>query len=263
MPQHVALSATADTLLSPSVIDAERDALVQQNLGLVHHFARQLARRLTRPVDYDELVSAGTLGLLHAVDAFDPARGLAFSTFAAPRVRGAILDELARLDHTPRRIRRTARELAAAEASLTAEHGRAPTDAEVAERLGVARPTLRRWQLEVAGIDKQSLDAPRTATARGGEAAGGAARALELPAPDSAAPDARLDGAERTRVLSEAILALKEQQRAVLGLYYFAGLNVPQIAQVFGVSQSRVCQIHKQALSTVRERCAAPLGYAA
>jgi RNA polymerase sigma factor for flagellar operon FliA len=85
---------------------AARDALLKEHLSLVHHVARQLSRSLAAPADFDELVSCGTMGLMSALDAFDTSRGLAFSTFAVPRIRGAILDELRRQDHVPRSIRR-------------------------------------------------------------------------------------------------------------------------------------------------------------
>src|SRR5689334_24525789 len=90
---------------------ANRQALLVSHVGLVHHVARQLARRLSTEAQLDELVSAGSLGLIQAVDSFDPKRGLAFSTYAVPRIRGAILDELRRLDHVSRGVRRRAREV--------------------------------------------------------------------------------------------------------------------------------------------------------
>src|SRR5665213_2867445 len=91
-----------------------RDSLLAEHLGLVHHVARQLSRTLAPKADIDEMVSAGTMGLMSALEGFDPSRGLAFSTFAAPRIRGAILDELRRQDHVPRSVRRKARERSAA-----------------------------------------------------------------------------------------------------------------------------------------------------
>ena len=94
--------------------DAARDRLLQDHLGLVHHVARQVSRTLAVRADFDELVSAGTIGLMTALEGFDASRGLAFSTFAAPRIRGAILDELRKQDHVPRSIRRKTREISAA-----------------------------------------------------------------------------------------------------------------------------------------------------
>src|SRR5438477_7916108 len=124
--------------------DAARDALLTEHLSLVHHVARQLERRLTNEVDHDELVSAGTLGLISAMGAFDAGRGLAFSTFAVPRIRGAILDELRRQDHVPRSVRRKTRDIGAARQNLAARLTRTPDDREVAQHLGVDMDTLWR-----------------------------------------------------------------------------------------------------------------------
>ena len=114
-----------------------RDALLTENLSLVHHVARQLERKLSNELDHDELVSAGTLGLMAAMNSFDPERGLAFSTFAVPRIRGAVLDELRRQDHVPRSIRRKTRDIGTARSTLAAKLCRMPEDSEIAEALGV------------------------------------------------------------------------------------------------------------------------------
>ena len=131
-------------------IDA-RNALLTENLSLVHHVARQLSRSLAAEADFDELVSAGTLGLMSALEAFDLSRGLAFSTFAVPRIRGSILDELRRQDHVPRSIRRKTREIAHAREDLMRRFGRQPEDAEIANVLNVDVETLWRWQSDVEG----------------------------------------------------------------------------------------------------------------
>src|ERR671933_1960156 len=123
-----------------------RERLLTAHLSLVHHVARQVSRTLVADFDFDELVSAGTMGLMSALDSFDVSRGLAFSTFAVPRIRGAILDELRRQDHVPRSIRRKSREIAAARETLMRVQGRAPEDKEVPEPLGVDLDTLWRWQ---------------------------------------------------------------------------------------------------------------------
>src|SRR6185436_17663779 len=111
-----------------------------------HHVARQLSRALAAPADFDELVSCGTMGLMNALEAFEPARGLAFSTFAVPRIRGAILDELRRQDHVPRSVRRKTRESSQARETLTRIFGRVASDREIAEHLGIDLQTLWRWQ---------------------------------------------------------------------------------------------------------------------
>src|SRR5919201_2328006 len=110
-----------------------RERLLSLHLSLVHHVARQVSRSLAANFDFDELVSAGTIGLMSALDSFDISRGLAFSTFAVPRIRGAILDDLRRQDHAPRSIRRKTRAISAAREALTLALGRAPEDRAIAE----------------------------------------------------------------------------------------------------------------------------------
>src|SRR5213075_3213320 len=121
-PPFPTLEPTMDTLTNWRAFAtgdvAARDALLIENLSLVHHVARQLERGLSNELDHDELVSAGTLGLMAALGSFDPSRGLAFSTFAVPRIRGAILDELRRQDHAPRSVRRKTRDISAARNAL-------------------------------------------------------------------------------------------------------------------------------------------------
>src|SRR5205085_5244966 len=140
---HWAAFATGD-------LDA-RNLLLTENLSLVHHVARQLESKLSNELDHDELVSAGTLGLMSAMNAFDPERGLAFSTFAVPRIRGAILDELRRQDHVPRSVRRKTRDIGSARSALAAKLCRMPEDSEVAEALGVDVQTLWKWESDVEG----------------------------------------------------------------------------------------------------------------
>src|SRR5690606_30638138 len=143
-----ALWADYGTTQSPEL----RDRLLNEHLGLVHHVARQLSKTLSANVDFDELVSCGTIGLMNALDSFEASRGLAFSTFAAPRIRGAILDELRRQDHVPRSIRKKSRDLAGAREALTRRLGHAPDDQLVAEHLQIDIETLWKWKADVEGI---------------------------------------------------------------------------------------------------------------
>jgi RNA polymerase sigma factor for flagellar operon FliA len=230
--------------------DAARTALLSENLSLVHHVARQLARGLATDADVDELVSAGTMGLMSALEAFDTSRGLAFSTFAVPRIRGAILDELRRQDHVPRSVRRKTRSIAAARETLTRKLGRTPDATEVAAELGVDAPTLWRWMSDVEGAVHVPLDAG--ATDRDD--------AFTFPAAvlgtgDETADD-RLAREEEVARLREAMLELKDQERTVLSLYYFEELKAREIAAVMGVSESRISQIRSKALVQLRQALA-------
>lgn len=227
---------------------AARQAILQENLSLVHFVAKQLSRNLSADADPDEMVNIGALGLMAAVESFDESRGLAFSTYAVPRIRGAILDELRRQDHVPRSIRRKTREVSQARESIMSANGRAPTDEEVAGRLGIDVPTLWRWQADMERAIHVSLDSSQ---GEHEETARSPIHYLRAVGEDA---HERLQREEEVAALREAILSLKEQQRVVLSLYYFEELNARQIAEVLGISESRVSQIRSKALTVLREQ---------
>ncbi|HSW31134.1 MAG TPA: FliA/WhiG family RNA polymerase sigma factor [Longimicrobiales bacterium] len=227
-----------------------REELLKKNLPLVHHVARQLARTGRMDVEFDDLVSAGTIGLINAVDHFDAGRGLAFGTFAAPRIRGAILDDLRRRDHVPRSVRRKQRELARARESFMNRMDRQPSDGELAEELGVEVERVWQWRREAEYAARLSLDHPVD------RASGSSATLEELLAADGEGSDAEagLNHREEVEHLREEILNLKDQERLVISLYYFEELKLHEIAAVLGVTESRVSQIRSKALANLRAR---------
>ena len=225
---------------------AARDSLLQENLSLVHYVQKQLSRSLSAEVDPDEMVNIGTLGLMSALESFDAGRGLAFSTYAVPRIRGAILDELRRQDHVPRSIRRKTRDIAHAREALMREHGRTPRDSEVAAQLGIEVETLWHWQADMERTMQVSISADADSDNSGPSP-------IEFLRAAGAAPDDRLEQEERVAALRDAILQLKDQQRKVLSLYYFEELNAREIAEVLGISESRVSQIRSKALAQLRQ----------
>ena len=219
---------------------------VTEHLGLVYHHARSLMRSRRVAVELDELVSAGTLGLIAALKSFDTARGLAFATYATPRIRGAMLDELRRLDHVPRSVRRRARAVAAARESLTNELGRAPNTTQVAARLGIQREVLWRWLSDHEATQTLPLYSPHAPNA--GDA------------PFDAAPDCDVDETltqeQELLAVRDAIHALGSRERTILALYYFEELRLNEIAEVLGVTESRVSQIRTQVVARLREQLA-------
>jgi RNA polymerase sigma factor for flagellar operon FliA len=229
--------------------DAARNQLLTDHLGLVHHVARQLSRTLSVKADLDEMVSAGTTGLMHALQGFDPSRGLTFSTFAAPRIRGAILDELRRQDHVPRSVRRKARDLTQAHETLQRIFGRPAEDAEIAEHLGITIDVLWRWEADIEASKMISLDqtpqddeSPVTYTAN-------------VIADDRFEDvEKRINNEQEVTLLRDAILQLKDQERVVLSLYYFEELKLHEIAEVLGVTESRASQIRSRAIGKLREK---------
>ena len=226
--------------------NSARDALLLENLNLVHHVARQLSRSLAVEADFDELVSAGTIGLMTAVKSFDARRGLAFSTFAVPRIRGSILDELRRQDHVPRSVRRKARDISRTRENLMRELGRQPEDSEMAHQLGTDVQTFWRWQSEVEGSVHLSL------TATSGDDDGTVPTRVEFLSNDEESADERLSREDEVALLREAILRLNDQERTVLSLYYFEELKSADIADVLDISESRVSQIRSKALGRLR-----------
>jgi RNA polymerase sigma factor for flagellar operon FliA len=223
-----------------------RDALLQDNLSLVHYVAKQLSRSMSADADPDEMVNIGTLGLMSALESFDESRGLAFSTYAVPRIRGAILDELRRQDHVPRSIRRKTRDIAHARETLMRALGRTPRDGEVARQLGIDVETLWRWQADMERTVQVSLS-----TSEGDRDESGPSP-IEFLRVTAESADERLQQEESVAALRGAILQLKDQQRTVLSLYYFEELNAREIADVLGISESRVSQIRSKALSQLR-----------
>lgn len=227
---------------------AARDQLLREHLSLVHHVAQQLARNLAADADVDELVSAGTMGLMNALETFDVSRGLAFSTFAVPRIRGSILDELRRQDHVPRSVRKKARDISQARESLMRQLGRAPEDKELAAALGIDAGTLWKWQADVESAVQVPLD--RSAPDRDGS---GTSPWEMLASEDEDSVEERLTKEQEVVLLREAILSLKEQERTVLSLYYFEELKLAEIAEVLGLTESRVSQIRSKALAKLRD----------
>jgi RNA polymerase sigma factor for flagellar operon FliA len=225
-----------------------RAQLLDRYLGLVHHSAHQLARRISRDVEIDDLIGAGTLGLVQALEGFEPARGLAFSTYAMPRIRGAMLDELRTRDWMPRSIRMRHRQLQAARASLQHRLGRQPSHEEIASALAIDLPTYWRWQEEVDGRVLLQLDA------NGGDDGDGAPRLSESIADVLAGdPGDALDDREAVDRLRGAFDRLSARDRLVLTLYYYEELNLRQIGEVMHVSESRISQIRTRALKRLRE----------
>ena len=227
---------------------AARAQLLDRYLGLVHHVAREVGAR-TPAVKLEELVSAGTIGLVRALDSFDLSRGLAFSTYAVRRIRGAMLDDLRSRDWIPRSVRAKGRKLLATTATLQAKLGRAPEPREVATALEIDLETYWRWRAAVDGGVMVSFDGAAMPGQR-------STLALEetLEDPEARLPGEELDRIEQVEGLKRAIGTLPDRERTVLSLYYYEELNLRQIAEILHVTESRISQIRTQALRRMRER---------
>lgn len=232
----------------PVLSPVERDGLLTQHLGLVHHVARQLANRLSTAAELDELVGAGTVGLIQAVDSFDRSRGLSFSTYAVPRIRGAILDELRKQDHVPRNVRRRTREVSRARESLSSVLRRLPTEDELSRVLQIPTEMLRKWEFDAEGATICSLDQPMR-TEPSGVTLGDTMTDDRV-----ASLDDLLTHEQEVEQLEAAIASLKEQERTVLALNFFEELKLQEIATVLGLSVCRISQIRTAALAKLRVR---------
>jgi RNA polymerase sigma factor FliA len=223
---------------------AARDQLLARHLGLVHHVAREVSRRIPS-IELGELVSAGALGLMKALDSFDLSRGLAFSTYAVLRIRGAILDDLRSRDSTPRSVRMKRRKIEGVAQALEGELGRAPTAKELAERLEIDVQTFWKWK-DAVGIHCEA-DVP--VNSKGHRAS---RDAENHPDTGVALASQQLVDSEHVAHLRLLISRLPEQQQKVLALYYYEELNLRQVGEVLKVSESRVSQIRSQALRRLK-----------
>jgi RNA polymerase sigma factor for flagellar operon FliA len=226
-----------------------RQKLLDEQLSLVRFVAGQVARGLGADLEFDELVSAGTLGLVSALENFEPERGLAFSTFATPRIRGAILDELRHQDHAPRSTRRKARALNAAREELSRRLGGAPSDKQVAEHLGVDLLTLVSWQADLERAVQVPLE-------DGSADHHGASPTDESLVNTDDDVEHRMTSEQEALYLRDALSKMKEQERVVLTLYYFEELKLHEIAEILGLTESRISQIRTKALTNLRETLA-------
>lgn len=218
------------------------DDLVTRHAALVKRIAHHLAARLPSNVEVDDLMQAGMLGLLEAAGNFDPNRGASFETYAGIRIRGAMLDDIRKHDWTPRSVHHKYRKVTEAIHAIEAETGRAAESAEIAGRMGVSIDEYHRILSDSASSRLFSLD----------ETLDEANVHRPPPAATSATPDEELYRSQFRDSLADAIDRLPERERLVLSLYYEQELNLKEIGQVLEVSESRVCQIHGQAVMRLR-----------
>ncbi|WP_428603140.1 RNA polymerase sigma factor FliA [Sedimenticola sp.] len=229
-----------------AIQEMDADTLVNRHAPLVKRIAYHLMNRLPPNVQADDLIQAGMIGLLEASRNYDPSQGASFETYAGIRIRGAMLDEIRRSDWTPRSVHRKARMVADAMRSIENEQGRDARDVEVAEILDMNLVQYHRILQDAAGCRIFSIEEL--------QAVG------ELPYDGNDSESAGLfDGMQKDafkKALAEAIAGLPERERLVIALYYDEEMNLREIGQVLGVSESRVCQIHSQATLRLRARLA-------
>ena len=220
--------------------------LVVLHEPLVKRIAYHLMSRLPASVQADDLVQAGMIGLIEASRKFDPEQGASFETYAGIRIRGAMLDEIRRTDWTPRSVHRKAREVAEAVRKIENEKGRDARDVEVAQVMGLELNVYHKILQDATGCRIFSYEDPGTL---GEENFAQQARQPNQPLENLQKSDFKVG-------LADAIKGLPERERLVMALYYDEELNLREIGDILGVSESRVCQIHGQALIRLRARMA-------
>ena len=225
---------------------ALREQLILENAPLVKYVVDRMAISLPAVLEYDDLISHGIVGLMQAVDRYDPGRGVPFQVYAATRIRGQVLDTLRRLDLVPRSVRQRAREIENAIRRLREKLGRTPTDEEIGRQLGMSANAVRD-HLQNATCILISLD---------GQLLQGDGQGLplsELLEDESAlTPLAHLEEMDVRERLRDALQELAERERLVLSLYHEQELTMKEIGHVLGVSESRVSQIYSKTVLTLR-----------
>ena len=237
-PDHDDSVLTVWTDFQRSRDPALRNRLVVQYSPLVKYVAGRMRSRLPHSVDQDDLVSDGVLGLMDAIERFDPGRGLSFQTFAVPRIRGAIIDGLRSMDFVPRSVRDKVRIVQQATAKLEERLGRLPDDEEVAREVGVPVQQVRDLTKQ-ASSNHANLDD------------------FELADELASAADDSVERGDATASLRRVIAELNERDQVVIALYYFEGLSLADIGKVLGVTESRISQVHSRATATLRAKLVA------
>ena len=223
-----------------------KDQLVQRFAPLVKRIAYHLMARLPSSVQVDDLVQNGMMGLLDAISRFEAGMGAQFETYAAQRVRGAMLDGLRENDWLPRSLRRDFRRIEEAIAQLEQQYGRAPAEKELAAALGMSLAEYQKMLQEARGHQLISFE---DMVEEGDE------DFLERHlTDDSGEPSKILEDEALRRILVQGIEALPEREKMMMALYYEQDLNLREIGEVMGVTESRVCQLHSQAVARLRAR---------
>lgn len=228
------------------VLSAEvREKLILEHLPQVKLIARRIHERLPVSVALDDLISAGVVGLIAAIDRYDARHDVKLKTYAEYKIRGAILDSLRGLDWAPRQQRKRAKLIEAAISVLEQEHHRMPTEEEIAAQLQLSVAEYQDWLSEVRGLTLGSLE-------NAGTEEDGCDLLRYLADSDDQWPSQIVERAELERLLAEAIERMPQLERTVLGLYYYEEMTLREIAKIVDLHESRISQLKSQAILRLR-----------
>ncbi len=234
----------------PEIISGEeRERLILEHLPQVRLIARRIQERLPENISLEDLVSTGVIGLISAIDNFDPSHNVKLKTYAEYKIRGAILDSLRGLDWAPRQKRRKAKQIEAAIATAEQRLQRSPTEEEIAAELEISIDEYHQWLVEIRGLNVASLEQPASDQGRD--------LLYYLPDEHENLPSTLLEKSELERLLAEGIGGIPSIERTVLSLYYQEELTLREIAQVVNLHESRISQLKSQAILRLRSHLAA------
>ena len=225
--------------------DDSREKLILEYIPLVKVVAGRLSMYLGYNVDYEDLCSYGIFGLIDAIDKFDKEKDVKFETYASLRIRGAILDQIRKLDWIPRTVRQRQRQLDTAMRELENELGRPATDDEIAKKVGISEDELSDWQNQCKVSNVVSLNEYLETGADISNETGGASRHFD-------SPESSFLKDELKEKLIESLDVLTEKEKNVVVLYYYEELTLKEISNVLDVSESRVSQLHTKALNKMK-----------
>jgi RNA polymerase sigma factor for flagellar operon FliA len=230
--------------------DANRDVLILEHLPQIKYIAHRISAKLPSHVELNDLVSAGVLGLLDAVEKFDPGRGVKFKTYAELRVKGAILDSLRNLDWAPRSLRKRSKDLEKVHKELEQRFGRPATDKEVCDELGISLEEFFELVDQIKGLNLGSFhEMASQEDDRSSEPL-----IKYIPDAPQLDPFFVFHKSEIRDLLTGAIDALPKKERLVVSLYYYDELTMKEIGKVLGVNESRVSQLHTKAMLRLRNK---------
>lgn len=230
-----------------------REKIILEYAPLVKTVAGRLSMYLGYNVEYDDLVSYGILGLIDAIDKFDTAKDVKFETYASLRIRGAMLDQIRKLDWIPRTIRQKQKKMEAVLKDVEQAKGRPATDEEIAAHLGISGDELLEWQSQMKVTSLVSLN---EFLEQGSEIPNEKGKVTR----DFARPEEVYEQNELREVLGEALELLTEKEKKVILLYYYEDLTLKEISRILEVSESRVSQLHTRALEKMKTKMGAYMG---
>ena len=237
--------------LTGDVPSTLKEQIVLEHTPLIRYIVNRIAVRLPSHIDLDDLHNTGVIGLMDAIEKYDPDKNCKFKTYAEFRIKGAILDQLRSLDWVPRSVRQKSRRLERAYGEVEQRLGRSASDDEVADSLGLQLDKFHELLNQVRGISLVNLEEIR-GTNSDGDRTGTYADIIEDV--NSENPFASLKLNEMKQVIAHTIQALPEKERLVISLYYYEDLNMKEIGGILGITESRVCQIHTKAVLRLRAK---------